>query len=146
MLHIQRAQPPAPAVPTETGARTLADGLTVTYVVDGGVVYLLVRSEGPGDPLTLLLPMASSSPSGLAVFRRLGRLHAQQWALVWGQGALPATGVSFSSGDLRFRREGHSPAVAVGPAWVAVTDGVFREATVDPDGPSPRWLSLTPSW
>ena len=142
MLHVQRRH----AVPDAPGASTLPTGLTVTHVVDGGVAYLLVAAEGPGEPMTLLLPTASTGPSGLTVFSRLGRVHARHWALVWGQGAPPKTGVDFSSGDLRFRREHHSPTSLVGPAWVATAEGVFRQATVDPDGPSPRWLPLTPSW
>lgn len=128
------------------GVSTAADGLTVRHVLGADVAYLVVRSEGAGDPLTLLLPTQSDSASGLAVFSRLGRLHARHWALVWGPGEPPATGVGFSSGDLRFRREGHIPGVTVGPAWVAVTDGVYRAATVDPYGPEPRWLPLAPSW
>ena len=80
------------------------------------------------------------------MFSRLGRLHARHWALVWGAGEGPPTGVDFSSGDLRFRRESRSPAVRVGPAWVAVVDGAYRGATVDPDGPAPYWLPLAQSW
>ncbi len=147
MLHVPHASTPANAAgPAAVTGGTTADGLTVTHVLDAGVAYLLVGSGGPGDPLTLLLPTQSDSLSGLAVFSRLGRLHARHWALVWGAGAPPASGVGFSSGDLRFCREGYSPGAAVGPAWVAVTNGVFRAATVDPDGPEPRWLPLAPSW
>jgi hypothetical protein len=117
----------------------------VSLAREAGDAYLLVHSEGRGEPLTLLLPAAAQAASGLTVFSRLGSLHARYWALVWGVGAPPATGVGFSSGDLRFRRETHGAAVAVGPAWVAVADGVFREATIDPDGSAPHWLALAQS-
>ena len=147
MTHV----PHVAAVPTFPSERTgevevAIPGLTVSSVVDAGVAYLFVSSRGPGEPLTLLLPTGLGQVSGLAAFSRLGRIHARHWALVWGQADPPPTGVCFSTGDLRFRRERLSPVVRVGPVWVAVADGAFREATLDPDGPAPRWLALAPSW
>lgn len=119
------------------------NGLTLSLALEAGLAYLLVGSTGCGDPLTLLLP--AQAVSGLTVLRRVGRLHGRHLALVWGGDSPPLTGVAFSSGDLRFRREEWSAPVAFGSAWVAVADGVFREATVDPDGPAPRWLPLEQS-
>ena len=146
MPHVPKAHMPVHAPSLVADTRTTTGGLILSHVVDAGVAYLLVCSTGRGDPLTLLLPTGSRPPSGLAVFSRLGRLHARHWALVWGAGERPATGVDFSSGDLRFRRESRSPAVAVGAAWVAVASGAFRGATVDPDGPATYWLPLAQSW
>jgi hypothetical protein len=124
----------------------VAGGLSVAQIVDSGVAYLRVSSTGPGEPMMLLLPVPSELPAGLSVVSQLGMLHARYWALVWGVGDPPVTGVAFTSGDLRFRREACCPAVAVGPAWVAVAEGVFRQATVDPEGSTPYWLPLAPSW
>jgi len=147
MTHV----PHVVAVPTDptdrTGGVELAiPGLTVSSVVDAGVADLFVSSRGPGEPLTLLLPTGLGQVSGLAAFSQLGRIHARHWALVWGRADPSPTGVCFSTGNLRFRRERRSPAVRVGPVWVAVADGAFREAALDPDGPAPRWLTLAPSW
>lgn len=137
-----------PTVPPDrAGAVQVAlPGLTVSAVVDAGVAYLFASSRGPGEPLTPLLPTGLGQVSGLAAFSRLGRSHARRWALVWGQADPPPTGVCFSTGDPRCRRERRSLVVGVGPVWVAVADGAFREATLDPDGPAPRGLALAPSW
>ena len=121
-----------------------AAGLTVLLAGHADVATLLVGSAGPGQALSLVLPSGMAA-SGLSVFTRIGHLHARHWALVWGAGLAPASGVAFSSGDLRFRREAHVGTVAVGPAWLAVAEGVFREATVDPDGREPLWLALDQS-
>jgi len=146
VVHVHEADSPAHDPSPVADARTTNGGLALSYVVDAGVAYLLVCSAGPGSPLTLLLPTGARPPSGLAVFSRLGWLHARHWALVWGAGERPPTGVDFSSGDLRFRRERRRPAVRVGLAWVAVAEGGYRGATVDPDGPAPCWLPLAQSW
>jgi len=148
MTHV----PHVVAVPTDptdrTGGVELAiPGLTVSSVVDAGVADLFVSSRGPGEPLTLLLPTGLGQVSGLAAFSQLGTGHRLPLGLLERGRADPSpTGVCFSTGNLRFRRERRSPAVRVGPVWVAVADGAFREAALDPDGPAPRWLTLAPSW
>ncbi len=121
-------------------------GLVLSAVRDGGLDYLLLQSRlDPGH--AMLLPAGAGTPvCGLAAFSRLGRLHARHWALVWGPGAPPPAPVSFSSGDLRFRREATSAAVDLGPVWVALAEGAFHNATVDPGGPSEQRLALAPSW
>ena len=127
------------------GATVQMAGLTVSLVGEADVPALLVGSTGRGQALSLVLPADVGAVAGLSVFTRLGRVYACHWALVWGAGPAPETGVDFSSGDLRFRRETRSAAVAVGPAWLAAAEGVFREATVDPDGLAPHWLALRQS-
>ena len=121
-------------------------GLVLSAVRDGGLDYLLLQSRlDPGH--AMLLPAGAGTPvCGLAAFSRLGRLHARHWALVWGPGAPPPAPVSFSSGDLRFRREATSAAVDLGPVWVAMAEGGFHNATVDPGGPTEQRLALAPSW
>ena len=120
-------------------------GLTVALSSSDGLSSLLVGSTGPGQALSLVLPSGPGAVAGLSVFTRLGHLHARHWALVWAAGPAPASGVDFSSGDLRFRREAHVRAVAVGPAWLAVAVGAFREATVCLDDSEPLWLALDES-
>lgn len=146
MAHVHEPDTPAEDFSPGADTRTTTGGLTLSHVVDAGVAYLLVCSAGRGEPLPLLLPTGVRPPAGLAVFSRLGRLHARHWAVVWGVGERPPSGVDFSSEDLRFCRESRSPAVAVGPAWAAVVEGVYRAATVDPEGLAPRSLPLTASW
>jgi len=121
-------------------------GLALSVVRDGSVDYLRLQSRlDPGH--AMLLPAGARAPvCGFATFSRLGRLHARHWALVWGPGAPRAAPVSFSSGDLRFRREATSAAVDLGSVWVATAEGAFRNATVDPGGPTEQWLALAPSW
>ena len=147
MTHVPHVVAVPTVPPDRTGEVEVAiPGLTASSIVDAGVAYLFVSSRGPGEPLTLLFPTGLGQVSGRAAFSRLGRIHARHWALVWGQADPPSAGVCFSTGDLRFRRERGSPVVRVGPVGVAVADGAFREATLDPDGPAPRWLALAPSW
>jgi len=146
VAHVPHAATPALGARPVADTRTTTGGLRLTHVVQADVAYLRVRGAGSGDPLTLLLPTRTGPPSRPAVFSRLGRLHARHWALVWSAREPPATGVVFSSGELRLCRESRSPAVAGGAAWVPVADGTYREATVDPDGPAPRWLPLAASW
>ena len=126
--------------------QTLGLGLVLSAVRDGSLDYLLLQSRlDPG--YAMLLPAGARTPvCGLATFSRLGRLHARHWALVWGPGAPPPAPVSFSSGDLRFRREATSTAVDLGPVWVAMAEGAFHHATVDPGGPTEQQLALAPSW
>lgn len=122
-----------------------AVGLVLSFVRDHGADYLLLRGTRP--VMTLLLPAtAGQSVSGVTVLNRLGHAHARHRAVVWGRGRPPSAGVVFSSGDLRFRRERTSFAVELGPVWAAVAEGVYREATVDPDGPAEQWLALSQSW
>ncbi len=121
-------------------------GLVLSAVRDGGLDYLLLQSRlDPGH--AMLLPAGAGTPlCGLAAFSRLGRLHARHWALVWGPGAPQPAPVSFSSGELRFRREATSAAVDLGPVWVAMAEGGFHHATVDPGGLTEQRLALAPSW
>ncbi len=121
-------------------------GLVLSALRDGGLDYLLLQSRlDPGH--AMLLPAGADTPvCGLAAFSRLGRLHARYWALVWGPGAPQPALVSFSSGELRFRREATSAAVDLDPVWVAMAEGAFHNATVDPGGPSEQRLALAPSW
>ncbi len=121
-------------------------GLALSAVRDGGLDYLLLQSR-PDPGHAMLLPAGAGTPvCGLATFSRLGRLHARHWALVWGPGAPQPAAVSFSSGDLRFRREATSAAVDLGSVWVAMAEGGFHNATVDPGGPTEQRLALAPSW
>ncbi len=128
------------------GCEAPALGLALSVVRDGSVIYLRLQSRlDPGH--AMLLPAGARTPvCGLATFSRLGRLHARHWALVWGPGSPQPAPVSFSSGDLRFRREATSAAVDLGPVWVAMAEGAFRNATIDPGGPTEQRLALAPSW
>ena len=117
-------------------------GVRVQLLRDQGLWFLLLDSRIEPEQSMLLATGPGTPVRGLRAHSVMGRWHAVHWAVVWGWGRPPQQELTFTSMDVRFRRQADAAARELGPAWLAVCEGAFAVAAVAAPPESERVLEL----